>query len=60
MTKVDNIFDYLEVIPDIPDDDRGKEYKAKCICGGELTAYRSIYNGHLHVECDKCKFTLHE
>ena len=58
--KNELIIEYLNSIPEIPFDDRGKEYKVKCICGGELKAYRSKYNGHLHVKCDKCNFVFDE
>lgn len=51
--------DYLEAIPNIPKDEIGKIHKALCPCGGTLTAVR-VNNGHLHVSCDKCGFTLME
>ena len=54
------IFNYISAIPDIPRNDRGKEYKSKCPCGGTLTSIRSRYNGHLHAKCDKCRFCLME
>ena len=51
---------FISCIPNIKRDDRGKTYKSKCICGGEITAVRSTYNGHLHARCSKCGMTLME
>jgi len=56
--EVLEVFDYLKVIPKFKE--RGVPHKVKCLCGGTITAIRSTYNGHLHVKCDKCKFTLME
>jgi len=52
------VFEYLKAIPIFKD--RGVIHTAPCPCGGTLTAVRSTYNGHLHVECDTCDFKLHE
>ena len=56
----DEIFEIMEAIPDIPKDEWGKWHCAKCPCGGEIKAIRSVNNGHLFAKCDKCGFTLHE
>lgn len=38
-----------------------KEYIFKCpICNGELHAFKTSYNGHLHIQCEGCKFILME
>ena len=35
--------------------ERGKTYIFTCpVCGGEATASRSTYRGHISAECDKC------
>ena len=52
------VIEYLKAIPNFKD--RGVIHTAPCPCGGTLTAVRSTYNGHLHVECDTCDFALHE
>ena len=52
------VIEYLKAIPNFKD--RGVIHTAPCPCGGTLTAVRSTYNGHLHVECDTCDFKLHE
>ena len=54
------IFEKIKAMPDIDYNDRGKEYKSKCICGGKITAYRVKYNGHLRAKCDKCDFKIIE
>lgn len=59
MKKYD-IFDYLQALPDIPDEKCGIEYESKCPCGGTLRAIRSKQYGHMHASCDKCGFVLHE
>lgn len=55
----DKINKILEILKDIPEE-RGKEFKVKCVCGGELKARRTLYDGHLHAKCDTCGFTFHE
>lgn len=51
----DSIFDWLKRIPDIPQDKRGIPYTSTCVCGGTITAIRSIENGHLSARCDICE-----
>ena len=53
-----DIFDYIEAIPEFTD--KGVEHKSVCPCGGELISRRNVKNGHLHCECKKCGFKLHE
>ena len=54
------IFKKIKAMPDIDYNDREKEYKSKCTCGGTITAYRVKYNGHLRARCDKCDFKIIE
>ena len=56
----EKLFEILESIPDIPEEEWGKWHYAKCPCGGTIKAIRSVNYGHLHAKCDKCGFTLHE
>lgn len=56
----DEIFAWLERVPDIPKDARGVDYTAPCICGGTITARRSKENGHLRARCDSCRMRLIE
>ena len=62
MTKeqLDEVFSYIECVPDIPYHVRGKEFHSKCKCGGTITAWRVKYNGHIRAKCDKCDFKLME
>lgn len=55
----DDFFKYLEILNNLPEE-RGKEFKVRCVCGGELKARRSMYNGHLHAKCETCGFSFHE
>lgn len=49
----DEIFTFRKAIPDITE--WGVEYKTTCpLCGGTITAIRSVINGHLSAKCDGC------
>ena len=55
----DEIFTFRKAIPDITE--WGVEYKTTCpLCGGTITAIRSINNGHLLAECDGCRWMVIE
>lgn len=62
MDNTDILMKALMAIPEIPFNVRGVKKHSKCpFCpDGTLTAVRTLYNGHLHVNCDKCKFRLME
>lgn len=50
----DEVFAWLERVPEVPKDVRGVEITAPCICGGTITAWRTKASGHLRAKCDKC------
>ena len=50
----------LAAVPDIPDDECGKEFTAPCPCGGTIKAMRSVENVHIPAYCEKCGFRMHE
>lgn len=53
MNSNDSIFKFLEAIPDVME--LGKLYTAPCpFCDGTIRAIRSVNNGHLSAQCDKC------
>lgn len=56
----EDLFKFLEAMPDILKNVRGKEFKSKCYCGGTITAWRVEYNGHLRAKCDKCECRIIE
>ena len=58
--KLKEFIKYIEAVPNIPTNDRGKEYYRKCLCGGTITAWRVKTNGHMRVKCDRCDFKLIE
>ncbi len=61
--KIDNSVDaikWVQLVPDIPRDVRGKEYTSECNCGGTIHAVRSTFNGHIHAKCDKCRMCMME
>lgn len=40
---------------------RGIEYIIDCpCCKGKIHVVHSLYNGHMHAKCDKCKFLMME
>lgn len=64
-----DIFEVLSaVFKQLPEDaceeqNRGKEYIIKCPypdCNGHVHVVHSLYNGHMHAKCDKCKFVMME
>ena len=57
---LEELFNFIKSIPDIPKNVRGKEFKSKCYCGGTITAWRTECNGHLRAGCDKCKCRIIE
>lgn len=56
----DEVFAWLEHVPEIPQDVRGVEYTAPCSCGGMIRAIRSKYNGHFYARCDACGMMIRE
>lgn len=39
----------------------GKDYIFECpLCNGKLHGKRDTFNGHLHLFCEDCKFSLME
>ena len=55
----DKLLEYIKILNELPEK-CGKEYKVKCLCGGELKARRTIYDGHIHAKCYVCGFTYNE
>ena len=59
--KTENeVFAWLDCVPDIPQNERGVEYTAPCTCGGTIKAVRSGSNGHLPAWCDGCGMKMIE
>lgn len=58
--KDKRFWEIREAIPDIPKEKTGEYFCSECLCGGKITAIRSVNNGHLNARCDKCGFELHE
>lgn len=51
----------LELSRMIRDLKPGTEFITPCpLCGGKITAIKSIYNFHLHAKCDTCNFLMME
>lgn len=44
----------LDAAPEIPLDKRGIKYTSTCTCGGTITAWRALCNGHYRATCDSC------
>lgn len=56
----DEEFEFLEKLIE-QDVKKGETTTFECpICGGEVTASRSEYNGHIHANCSKCGINLME
>ena len=59
--KTENeVFAWLDCVPDIPRNERGVEYTAPCTCGGTIKAVRSGSNGHLRAWCESCGIKMRE
>lgn len=59
--KTENeVFAWLDCVPDIPRNVWGVEYTAPCTCGGTIHARRSEYNGHIRAWCENCGMKMRE